>query len=183
MRTLPPTIRRVIPVLLATLLTIGMATPIAAGGGKAKPEIIPNVPIEQDFPDSCDFPVHLRDTFATGFSKVYPVDKHGNQKVVAKGGYRSILTNLETGDTIRASFFGKIEYTVRANGIITLSQKDEALWWFTDPADAGMFGLDPGIYVIDGTLSVVLDHDFVAIAPAQMKKNVKIKDLCARLDD
>jgi hypothetical protein len=184
MRTHRPAIRRLIPILLATMLAIGLATPVAADDdddGRGKPEVIPNVPIEQDFPDSCDFPVHLRDTFATGVTKIYPPDRKGNIDVVSNGGFRSVLTNLETDKMIRVSYFGRIEYTVRTDGTIRLRQRNEALWWFTDPADAGMFGLDPGIYIIDGTMSVVLDHDFVAIKPAKMKENVKIRHLCRRL--
>jgi hypothetical protein len=187
MHTRPAAIRRIIPILLAAMLVIGLATPVAAdddddgGSRRGRPEVFPFEPIEQDFPDSCDFPVHLKDTFAKGKTKIYPPDRKGNVDVVSDGGFRSILTNLDTGKTIKVSFFGKIEYTVRTDGTIRLSQKDEALWWFTDPADAGMFGLDPGIYIIDGKMKVTLDHDFVAIAPAKMKKRTDIDNLCDRL--
>jgi len=63
---------------------------------------------------------------------------------------------------------------------MTMKQTGEALTWFTDPADAGMWGLDPGIYIISGRVDVLMDENFITLAPVDMSR-VTVRDLCAEL--
>ena len=167
--------RRFVPIALAALLLIGLVTPVAA----AKPEKIPNEPIAQEF--DCGFPVALQDTFAKGNIRIFTPGKDGSVKFHSNGGFRSTLWNVEHPEiTIDVSFFGHINLTFNPDGTIWVKQSQEALWWFTDPADSGMFGLDPGVYIFSGKVEVLTDENFVAIAAASMK-NVTVRDLCAEL--
>ncbi len=170
--------RRLVSLLLAALLTIGLVAPVAAG---EPPEVIPNEKVTQFFEDSCDFDVRLRDTFARGVTKIYPPKEDGTQKITANGGFRSTLRNLETGDRIKVGYFGHLRFDINADGTILVRQRGAALWWFTDPADSGQFGLDPGIYIIRGKLEVLTDENFFAIAPADMSGVRQVRDLCDEL--
>ncbi len=145
--------RRLVPIALAALLTIGFVSPAAA----AKPEKIPNEPITQEF--DCGFPVGLQDTFAKGHVRIFTPDKDGNVKFHSNGGFRSTLTNLDHPEiTIDVSFFGHINFIFNADGTIWVKQSQEALRWFTDEADAAMFGLDPGVYIFSGKVEVLTDE-------------------------
>jgi len=167
--------RRLVPIALAALLTIGFVSPAAA----AKPEKIPNEPIAQVF--DCGFMVGLQDTFAKGDVRIFTPDKDGNVRLHANGGFRSTLTNLEHPEiTIDVSFFGHLKIIFNTDGTIWVKQSQEVLWWFTDEADAAMFGLDPGVYIFSGKVEVLTDANFVAIAPASMK-HATVRDLCAEL--
>jgi hypothetical protein len=168
--------RRLVPLALAALLTIGLAAPVAA----AKPDIFPNEPISQSFDAECGFDVELQDYFARGTVKVFQPNKNGESRLAANGGFRSILTSADSGKSIDVSFFGRLKIRFDAAGNQTLRQSGAALWWFTLPSDAAMFGLTPGVYILDGHIRVRLNADSVAIAPAIMK-NVTVRDLCAEL--
>ena len=64
--------RRFVPLVLAALLALAVATPVAAGG---KPEKSNNDPIVQGpdvFAGTCDFPVQLVDSFASSRNLVFP---------------------------------------------------------------------------------------------------------------
>lgn len=168
--------RRFVPIALAALLLVALAAPVAA----AKPEVFPNEPIAQTFDAECGFDVELQDYFAKGNQRLFTPDKDGNQKFHSNGGFRSILTSADSGKTIDVSYFGHLNLTFNADGTIWVKQSQEALWWFTDAADAGMFGLTPGVYIFTGKVEVLTDGNFVAIAPASMK-HVSVRDLCAEL--
>ena len=168
--------RRFVPIVLAALLLIGLATPVAA----AKPDKFPNEPIAQSFDVECGFDVELQDYYAAGYVKVFQPTKDGGFRLYANGGFRSILTSADSGKTIDVSFFGHLKIAFAADGTQTVRQSGAALWWFTDAADAGMWGLDPGVYILDGHIRAQLDENSITIAPAEMK-NVTIRDLCAEL--
>jgi hypothetical protein len=168
--------RRLVPLALAALLTVALATPALA----ARPEKIPNEPIAQSFDVECGFDVELQDYFASGYVKIFAPDKNGESRLSANGGFRSILTSADTGRTIDVSFFGHLKFTFYADGSATVRQSGAALWWFTDPADAGMYGLTPGVYILDGHLTAELDPNGITTEPAAMK-NVTVRDLCAEL--
>jgi hypothetical protein len=168
--------RRLVPIALAALLLVALASPVAA----VKPEKFANETVAQSFDAECGFDVELQDTFARGSVMVFSPQKDGHSKLIATGGFRSTLTSADSGKTIDVSFFGHFKYDIRPDGTILVRQSGAALWWFLDPADAGMLGLDPGLYIIEGHVEVLVDENFVAIAPATMK-NVTIRDLCAEL--
>ena len=168
--------RRVVPIALAALLTIGFVSPVAA----AKPDKFPNEPIEQTFEGSCGFDVFLEDTFAAGSVKFFAPKKDGSSRFQANGGFRSTLWREDPHIEIDVSFFGRLFFDVHGDGTMTMKQTGEALTWFTDPADAGMLGLDPGIYIISGRLDVLMDENFITLAPVDMSR-VTVRDLCAEL--
>ena len=168
--------RRLVPLILAALLTIGLVTPVAAG----KPEKIPNEPITQSFDVECGFDVELEDYFAAGSLKIFQPKKDGESRFQANGGFRSILHSEDSGKTIDVSFFGQLKFVDHGDGTLTVRQLNAALWWFTDAADAANFGVAPGVYIFDGHITAELDENFVSLEPASMK-NVTVRDLCAEL--
>jgi hypothetical protein len=169
--------RRLVPIALAALLTLGFVSPVAAG----RPEVFPQEKITQLFENSCGFDVFLEDSFAAGKLLLFPPDDDGSQLLVSTGGFKSTLTNLENPEnTIDVKFFGHLALRFLDDGNIALRQSGHALWWFEDPADAGMLGLDPGIYIITGRLEALTDGDFVTISPVDMS-TVHVRDLCAEL--
>jgi hypothetical protein len=168
--------RRLVPLLLAALMTLALVAPAAA----AKPDKVPNEPITQSFDVECGFDVELADYFATGAVKFFQPKKNGESRFQSNGGFRSVLTSEDSGKTIDVSYFGNLKFRVNADGTIALRQTGAALWWFSDATDAGMFGLTPGVYILDGHIEALLDANFVTLAPASMK-NVTVRDLCAEL--
>ena len=169
--------RRLVPIALAALLTIGFVSPAAASG---KPESFPQETITQEFPDSCDFQVGLEDTFAAGRFLIFPTADDGSTLLMSSGGFNSTLWNVEHPEiSIDIKYFGHAKFFVLPDGNIDLRGSGQALWWFTEPEDAGMFGLEPGIYLITGRVEVLLNENQEAIAPARM--HARVRDLCAEL--
>lgn len=169
--------RRFVPFVLAALLTIGFISPVAAG----RPDVFPQEPIFQEFLNSCEFDVQLQDSFAGGKILFFPQLDDGTQPLVATGGFASTLWRADDPDTtIEVKYFGHLSVDFLPDGNIRVRQSGTALWWFEDPADAGMFGLDPGIYLITGTLEVLVDETFMTLAPVDMK-TTRVRDLCAEL--
>ena len=169
--------RRIVPIALAALLTIGFVTPVAAGG---KPESFKNEPISQEFPDSCDFPVALQDSFAAGKFFIFPMRDDGSQLLMATGGFMSTIWNADDPSiSLDIKFFGHLKLNVLPNGTIEVAGSGQALFWFTDPADAAFYGLEPGIYLITGRVTVLVDENFIALEPATM--HARVRDLCAEL--
>jgi hypothetical protein len=164
--------RRLVPLGLAALLALCLVTPVAA----AKPEMFHQEPQVQDF-TACGFPVHLEDSFAAGKILIFPTDEDGNTKLLSTGGFKSTLT---AGDTsIDVKFFGFLELLFLADGNIQVRQAGHVLMWFDDPADAAMYGLEPGVYIVTGRVEVLTDENFVALEPALM--NARVRNLCEEL--
>lgn len=169
--------RRLVPIALAALLTIGFVSPTLAGG---KPESFPQEPITQEFPDSCDFPVALEDQFAAGKVLIFPTGSDGSTLLMATGGFMSTIWNADDPDiSLDISFFGHAKLRFLEDGNIEIQGSGQGLWWFTDEADAAMYGLEPGIYLITGRVEVLTDGDQVALEPARM--HARVRDLCAEL--
>ena len=169
--------RRLVPLALAALLTIGFALPVAAGG---RPEMFDNEPISQLFENSCDFDVALQDTFASGKVFIFPTDDGGSTLLMSTGGFKSTLTNLDDpSNTTDIKFFGHLDLLFLPDGNIELTVSGQALNWFESAEDAAMYGLEKGLYVFTGHLQVLLNADQVAIAPAT--GNFRVTDLCAEL--
>jgi hypothetical protein len=169
--------RRLVPFALAALLTIGFVIPVNAGG---RPEMFPNEPIEQQF-ESCGFGVSLQDTHAAGKFFAFPVDRHGDQRFFATGGFKSTLWNTEHPEiSIDITFHGRLEYVVHPDGTQTVKLSGQALHWLDDPADAAMYGLTTGLYLITGNLRMTTDLDWFALEPVQMR-GARVRDLCAEL--
>jgi hypothetical protein len=170
--------RRLVPFALAALLTIGLAFPVSAAG---RPEMFDNEPIEQLFANSCDFPVALQDTAASGKFFEFPVDRKGNQKSMATGGYTSVLWNTEHPEiSIEITYHGRLEFVVHPDDTMSVTVSGQALHWFDDATDAAMYGLTPGLYLITGKVKVLTDLDFIALEPATIR-GARIRDLCAEL--
>ena len=169
--------RRLVPIALAALLTIGFVSPVAAG----RPEKFDNEPITQVFENSCTFDVMLEDSFAAGKIRIFPPRDDGSQLLVSTGGFKSTLWAAGFPEnTIDVKFFGHLSLLFLPDGNISLRQSGHALWWFEDPADAAMWGLEPGIYIISGTLEVLTDANQVTLEPVDLT-NARVRDLCAEL--
>lgn len=170
--------RRLVPFALAALLTIGFVLPVNAGG---RPEMFDNEPIELLFATECGFSVSLQDTSAAGKFFVFPVDRNGNQKFAAQGGYTSTVWNTEHPEiSIDISYYGRVEYVVHPDDTMSVRISGQALFWTNDPADAAMYGLETGVYLFTGNVRVTTDLDFIALEPAQMS-GARVRDLCAEL--
>jgi hypothetical protein len=99
---------------------------------------------------------------------------------MATGGFRSTIWNVDDPEiSIDISFFGHAKLLFLPDGNIEISGSGQGLWWFTDEADAAMYGLEPGIYLITGRVEVLTDGDQVALEPARM--HARVRDLCAEL--
>jgi hypothetical protein len=171
--------RKLVPLALAALLTIGFVMPAAAAG---RPEMFDNEPITQLFEDICAFDVGLEDSFAAGKVLIFPTDDAGTTLLMSAGGFKSTLTNLEdTDNTIDITFFGRLGLLFLPDGNIELTVSGQALAWFQTPEDAAMYGLEPGIYLITGHVEVLLNANQEALAPAS--GNFRARDLCAELAD
>lgn len=167
------------PVVLSALVTLVIAAPVAAGG---RPEKIDNEPVvlgPEAFAGTCTFPVALADSFASSRTFVFPTASDGGTRVLTTGGYKSTLTNLDTGKTLDVSFFGALRMAIQPDGSAQLAVSGRQMWWFTDADEAAMWGLEPGIYFITGKVTAVVDENFVTIAPATVRGTVR--DLCAEL--
>jgi hypothetical protein len=166
-----------VPIGLVALLTIAVVTPVAAGG---KPDSFPQEPVAQEFPDSCDFPVALQDAFAAGKVLIFPTGDDGSTLLMATGGFKSTIWNVEHPDiSLDITFFGHAKLRFLEDGNIEIQGSGQGLWWFTDEADAAMYGLEPGIYLITGRVDVLTDDNQVALEPARM--HARVRDLCAEL--
>jgi hypothetical protein len=169
--------RRLVPFALAALLTIGFVVPVSAGG---RPEMFRNEPIEQQF-DSCGFSVSLRDNHAAGKFFIFPVDRNGDQKHFATGGYHSTLWNTAHPEiSIDISFHGRLEYVVHPDGTMSVKVSGQAIHWLDDPDDAALYGLTTGLYLITGKVEFLSDSAFFALEPVQMR-GARVRDLCAEL--
>ncbi len=164
--------RRLVPIALAALLTIGFVMPVAA----AKPEGFHQEEVVQDF-TSCGFPIHLEDQFAAGKILIFPTDEAGDTRLLSTGGFKSTLT---AGDkSIDVKFFGQLTLTFLSDGNIFVKQAGHVLMWFDDATDAAMYGLTPGVYIVTGRVEVLTDGNFVALQPALMK--ARVRNLCTEL--
>ena len=172
--------RRLIPLVLAALVALAVATPVTAAG---RPEKSNNGPIVQGpevFAGTCEFPVQLEDHFASSRNFLFPVEDDGSQRLSIAGGYQSTFTNLAEPDkTVDLTFFGHLELTFNADGTTALRGGGGVILWTADEADAAMYGLDPGIYFIRGRIEALVDETFTAIEPAKVRGTVI--DICALL--
>jgi hypothetical protein len=173
--------RRFVPLVVAALLALVIVSPVAAGG---KPEKSNNDPIVQGpdvFAGTCDFPVQLVDSFASSRNLVFPPADDGSQRLIITGGFMSTFTNLdEPENTLELSFFGQLTLIFQPDGSITVDGAGQAIWWFSDPDDAAMYGLEPGIYLVKGRVEATVDESFIAHSPAD-KVRGSITDICALL--
>ena len=170
-------LHRLFSLLAAPALLLVLAAPAAAQG----PERFPNQPVTlgpEVFAGTCAFPVQLVDSFAAGTTKLFPVDANGDQRMLVTGGYRSTLTNLDTGESIDIKYFGRLEYIFRADGTVDLSVSGGALNWLT--ADDVHSILGQGIWLLHGHVTARLDAEtFLLLEPETV--HGRITDLCAAL--
>ena len=169
--------RRLIALVIALASLAVFAAPAAAQG----PERFPSEPITlgpEVFGDACGFPVQLVDTFAAGGTKVFPVDENGDQRVLSTGGFRSTLTNLDTGKTVDIKYFGRLQYIFRADGTVDLSASGGTLNWFTSPDVHSTLG--QGIWLVHGHITARVDAaTFFLLEPERVTG--RVQDICAAL--
>ena len=169
--------RRLVSLAIALASLAVFAAPVAAQG----PERFPNEPTTlgpEVFGDACDFPVELVDTFAAGSTKVFPIDEDGDERILSTGGFRSTLTNLDTGETIDIKYFGRVQLTYRADGTADVSASGGTLNWITSGDVLSTLGR--GIWLVHGHITGRIDAEtFFFLEPERVTGQVV--DVCAAL--
>lgn len=169
--------RRLVPIALAALLTIGLVSPVAAGG---RPDIIELEPFEFTIEGACDFDVHLVDTFANSRVIVFPEASDGTQRVLIVGGFESTLTRVGSDSSIDVRYFGRAELIFDVTtGTAVLRGSGQALLFLQDPVEAAFYGLPQGLYLVTGRVTGPVDGDLIATGPMTIRGTVR--DLCAEL--
>jgi len=131
-----------------------------------------------DLAGTCDFPVEIVDSFTNSKALAFPEDTNGDQIVSFVGGYRSTITNLDSGESLDISYFGRALYAFHADGTLEVDSGGSLIAWYT--ADDTLSSFDPGIYFITGRVHIRVDAGtFLALQPEQV--NGKVIDLCAAL--
>ena len=98
--------------------------------------------------ETCEFPVELVDTFAAGTTKVFPADADGDQRVLFTGGFRSTITNLDTGESIDVKYFSRIRYVFHPDGTVDVSATGGTINIFS--ADDVHATLGRGLFLVHG---------------------------------
>ena len=170
--------RRLVSLAVALCLLAVLAAPAAAGGKPQKTNIGPTILTADDLAGTCDFPVQVVDTFASSSEFVYPTRANGDQLVKYTGGFRSVVTNLDTGSSIDVTYFGRLTYLFKTDGTVDVSLGGKALFWTT--ADDTLSSIGQGLWMIIGHMTTTLDAEtFLVLEPEQLKG--RVVDLCAAL--
>lgn len=170
--------RRFLAPIVAGLLCLTLAAPAAAKGPPTITRIGPSGIPADVLAGTCDFPVEVVDTFSNSKAMEFPPQPNGDQVVRYTGGFRSTITNLDTGRSLQISYFGTGHYLFRSDGVIDIHGGGSVLVWFY-PEDV-LSGFDPGIYLMTGRTHFVVDAATgLALQPAEI--NGKVVDLCAAL--
>lgn len=170
--------RRLLAIVFAGLLCLTIVGPVAAKGPPTISRLDPTVISADDFAGTCDFPVELVDSYANSTMLEYPVDADGNQLVRFAGGFRSTITNLDSGKSLEIRYFGNAKYLFLADGSIDIVTGGTVLAWFYE--EDVLSGIDPGIYLMTGPSHLLVDAaTFLALEPVQAKG--RVIDLCAAL--
>ena len=170
--------RRLLAIAFAGLLCLTIVGPVAAKGPPTITRLDTTVISADDFAGTCDFPVELVDSYANSLMLEYPADADGNQLVRFAGGFRSTLTNLDTGKAIDIKYFGNAKYLFQADGSIDIVTGGTVLAWFYE--EDVLSGIDPGIYLMTGPTHLLVDAaTFLALEPVEAKG--RVVDLCAAL--
>ena len=170
--------RRLLAIAFAGLLCLTIVGPVAAKGPPSVTHLDPTVISADTFAGTCDFPVELVDSFANASMLEYPANANGDQLVTFTGGYRSTITNLDSGKSIEIKYFGNARYLFQADGTIDIVTGGTVLAWFYE--EDVLSGIDPGIYLMTGPTHLLVDAaTFLALEPVQAKG--RVIDLCAAL--
>jgi hypothetical protein len=169
--------RRLFAVGSALALTLVLAAPVAAQGAPERerwtePEIL-------FFGEEiCGFEIMLEDTFANVNAFFFPVDRHGNERMMFSGGFRSTLTNLETHASIDITYFGRQVWWISADGTAEVTTSGGTLFWFTEQeAEVSEFG--HGMWLLRGQGIERYDADGNLVHAGYRGKIVL--DVCAAL--
>jgi hypothetical protein len=164
--------RRLAALLATALLALAFAAPAAAAQGPDRTWLDKDTFVLEGY---CGFDVLLADEFAKVKELAFPADEQGNQRVVVSGVYRSVLTNLESGASIRIKTMGSLTYTFRADGTIRSAGHGNTLVGVaaTDVSDLGQ-----GLFIVSGQVVHEMDADFNALSGSVTGT---VRDLCAEL--
>ncbi len=166
--------RRLVSLLAAAVLLLGVAAPVAAQGPETNwlPEEV--IPFGSEF---CGFPVLLEDHFAKVKELIFPPDEKGNQRIIVSGVYKSTLTNESTGESMRINIPGKLAIHFDADGSSVWHGSGNILVWYTpDQADESELG--SGLFLVRGRVTEVYDAEFNLI---EATYTGHVTDLCAEL--
>ena len=170
--------RRLFTIAAAGLLCLTIVGPVAAKGPPTITRLDLTVISADDFAGTCDFPVELVDSFSNSSMLEFPANENRDQLVTFVGGFRSTITNLDSGKSLDIRYFGNARYLFQADGSIDIVTGGTVLAWFY-PEDV-LSGMDPGIYLMTGPTHLLVDAaTFLALEPVQAKG--RVVDLCAAL--
>jgi hypothetical protein len=164
--------RRFATLIAASLLILAVAAPAAA-----QPERTWLEPETIHFEGYCPFPVLLEDDAVKVKELAFPPDAEGDQRLIYPGFYKSTLTNLATGASIRIMTSGSVNFTIRADGTASASGHGRTLVWYT-AADAPDSDLGQGLFIVRGVATETYDADF-NVTSATYRGTVR--DICAEL--
>jgi hypothetical protein len=174
--------RRSIALVSAALLCLVVITPAAAKGKPAISWLDPTGITSADLAGTCDFPVEVVDSFSNSKEMVFPVDRAGNQLIRTTGGYKSTITrtDLDPDVSMEISYMGTVNLLFRPDGTVDVKTTGTVLNWIYEGDDLSV--LEPGIYLITGTVRTTLDAaTFTVLVPEVIKG--KVVDLCEALSD
>jgi hypothetical protein len=154
---------------MALISLLALASLLAASTAFAGQPTIERIPVDDTFVDDvdCSFPVQIRfkgtDIGVTG---IVQGDVHEFHAFA--GGY-AILTNLDTGKTIRVNIAGPFHFTFGEDGSFRLVGTGTSLFFFEDT---------PGIQWVPGRFVVSIDAE----GNSTFTSEGTSRDLCAALD-
>ncbi len=164
-------------------LAVALVSLLAFAGAVAAkaPDRFPNEPTvlgPDALAETCEFPVELVDTFAAGTTKVFPADADGDQRVLFTGGFRSTITNLDTGESIDVKYFSRIRYVFHPDGTVDVSATGGTINIFS--ADDVHATLGRGLFPVHGNSTARLDAEtFLLLEPDTIRG--RVFDICAAL--
>jgi hypothetical protein len=93
------------------------------------------------------------------------------------GGYKSTLTNLDSGASIDLTYFQKIDFHFQPDGSQVVEASGRIFVFVYEGDDLSIF--DPGLYMVTGRMSGVTGPDLFALEPEVVQGSVV--DLCAQI--
>jgi len=167
--------RRLIGLLVAVVLLLAAAAPVAAQG----PERFWTGESELSFgPEYCGFPAQLVDSFSANKALVFPPDRHGNSRIISSGVIKSTVTNLESSQATDVVLGGKITIFIRADGSVRVEGSGTIFLWYS-PTEAPVAETGAGLFLLHGRATERYSAEGALISAEYTGRLV---DLCAELE-
>ncbi|HET9417329.1 MAG TPA: hypothetical protein VFP30_07285 [Candidatus Limnocylindria bacterium] len=175
--------RRLLPLVLASLVFVALAGPASAQTPIDERRVREAIPLGSADTvitpeEGCAFPVSVEDIAGKITYVFITEDRHGN--VLERTIFHTIAryTNLDTGASFERRFDSVGNFLTRPDGTLRVIGRNDTLIWGPEPAAAG---LTPGIWLIDMG-RMVFEYDAAGgVVSAELQFGETI-DVCAMLD-